>query len=146
MVFCQICRKEYQAGTKQKHDHDAFHDLFHGDPDADREYHEFRRTSKEGSKSRFSDYEVYIPLYGMADAMEGAGTAQISFSEMEKIRDVTGVEEIYAIGGSLDLESGMRQQNGNVISDMIYNDALFRWLLEQNGKSGLWNEGWMPSV
>ncbi len=96
---------------------------------------------KKDQKSRFSDYEVYIPLYGMADAMEGAGTAQISFSEMEKIRDVTGVEEIYAIGGSLDLESGMRQQNGNVISDMIYNDALFRWLLEQNGKSGLWNEG-----
>lgn len=92
-------------------------------------------------KSRFSKYEVYIPLYGRLDAMEGMASVGISFSEVEEVRNVTGVEEVYAIGDSLDMEESLHQRSGLYISSMIYNDALFQWLLKQNGKEELWKDG-----
>lgn len=101
------------------------------------------KLPEKDPKSRFSDYEVYVPLYKMLDAMEGIASAGVSFSEMEEVGNVTGVKEIYAIGEKLDGAYFMYQQTGerNHIAAMIYNDPLFQWLLQQNGKSELWENG-----
>lgn len=98
------------------------------------------KLPEKDQKSRFSDYEVYIPRDGWIDAIEGISGVELSISEIEKVRGVTGVEKIYAIGASLNLESYMYQQSGNSISAIIYDDALFQWLLEKNGKTELWQK------
>ncbi|MBD5531070.1 MAG: ABC transporter permease [Lachnospiraceae bacterium] len=98
------------------------------------------KLPEKDPKSGFSDYEVYIPRDGWVDAIEGISGVELSIPEIEKVRGVTGVEKIYAIGTALDLESYMYQQNGNSISAIIYDDALFQWLLEQNGKTELWQK------
>ncbi|MDE6419585.1 MAG: ABC transporter permease, partial [Lachnospiraceae bacterium] len=99
------------------------------------------KLPEKDQKSRFSDYEVYIPRDGMMDTYEGIASAGISILEMEEVGNVAGVEEVYAIGLIIEMGSTMYQQNGNIISKVIYNDALFQWLLEQNGKSELWEAG-----
>ena len=99
------------------------------------------KLPEKDQKSRFSDYEIYVPLAGIIDTMNGNASAEISVSELEAVMNVTGVEELYTIGWCTDLELNMYQQNGEIIVPYIYNDELFQWLLEQNGKSELWEEG-----
>lgn len=99
------------------------------------------KLPEKDQKSGFSDYEIYVPLTGIIETMEGNASAEISVSEMEAVRNVTGVEELYAIGWCIDLELNMYQQNGEIITPIIYNDELFQWLLEQSGKSELWEKG-----
>ncbi len=99
------------------------------------------KLPEKDQKSGFSDYEIYVPLTGIIETMEGNASAEISVSEMEAVMNVTGVEELYAIGWCTDLELIMYQQNGEIITPIIYNDELYEWLLEQNGKSELWEKG-----
>lgn len=99
------------------------------------------KLPEKDKKADFSDYEVYVPVTGIMDAMEGISPARIALSEIEEVKNVQGVEKCYAIGMSLDKEEVMLDTNGNRIPNIIYNDDLFRWLLEENGKSALWEEG-----
>lgn len=100
------------------------------------------KMPEKDQKSRFSDYEVYVPRSGMVDAIvEGTASVGIFLSEMEEVRNVSGVEELYAIGISLDPEEFLERKNGNSIPEVIYNDEMFQWLLEQNGKTEIWEEG-----
>lgn len=99
------------------------------------------KMPEKDRKSRFSDYEIYVPIAGIIDTMEGVASAEISISEMEAVMNITGVEELYAIGWCIDQEINMYQQNGKTIVPLIYNDELFEWLLEQNGKLELWEKG-----
>ena len=96
------------------------------------------KLPEKDRKSRFSDYEVYIPRDGWMGAMEGNFIVELSIPEIEEVRGVTGVEKTYAMGTNY--FCFMYQQNGNDIHDIIYDDALFQWLLEQNGKTELWNK------
>ncbi len=98
------------------------------------------KLPEKDQKSEFSDYEIYVPLAGIIETMEGNASAEISVSEMEAVMNVTGVEELYAIGWCIDPELDMYQQNGEIIAPYIYNDELFQWLFEQNGKSELWEK------
>lgn len=95
---------------------------------------------EKDKKSRFSDYEVYIPRSGVIEAMEGNFITELSASEIEEVRGVTGVEEIYAIGTSFDRQPFLYRQDGDPVPNIVYNDALFQWLLDQNGKTELWKE------
>ncbi len=99
------------------------------------------KLPEKDQKSRFSDYEIYVPVAGMIDALEGISSAEISAEEMEKVRNITGVEEMYAIGSNLDPEGTIERKDGGSIPTIIYNDELFQWLLEQNGEPALWEEG-----
>lgn len=99
------------------------------------------KLPEKDKKSRFSDYEAYVTLSGMMDALEGISSAKITFSEMEEMKKINGVEKLYAIGANLDTEETMYHENGNRIPDIIYNDEMWKWLLEQNGKSELWEKG-----
>lgn len=64
---------------------------------------------------------------------------ELSASEIEEVRSVAGVEETYAIGTGFQ-RSTLYQQNGNPVPNLIYDDALFQWLLEQSGKTELLEE------
>lgn len=98
------------------------------------------KLPEKDRKSRFSDYEAYVTLSGMVDALEGISSAEITFSEMEEVKEINGVEKVYAIGANLDTEETMYHENGNRIPYIIYNDEMWKWLLEQNGKSELWEK------
>ncbi len=99
------------------------------------------KLPEKDKKSRFSDYEVYILREGWIDAWDGNFIVELSIPEIEEVRGVEGVGEVYAIGSTLAPGATMHQQNGNVIHEIIYDDALFQWLLEQNGKAELWEAG-----
>ena len=96
------------------------------------------KLPEKDQKSRFSDYEVYIPRDGWMAAMEGNFIVELSIPEIKEVRGVIGVEKTYAMGTNY--FCFMYQQNGNDIPNIIYDDALFQWLLEQNGKTELWNK------
>lgn len=100
------------------------------------------KMPEKDRKSEFSDYEVYIPLTGMLDTMEGISSAEIAPSEMEEVRNTDGVGKLYAIGSNLDAETDMYRNHNEdyVVPNIIYNDELFQWLLEQNGMSELWED------
>ena len=98
------------------------------------------KLPEKDRKSRFSDYEAYVTLSGMLDALDGISSAKITFSEMEEVQEINGVEKIYAIGANLDTEETLYHEDGNRIPDIIYNDEMWKWLLEQNGKSELWEK------
>lgn len=96
------------------------------------------KLPEKDKKSKFSDYEVYVSLSGMMDALEGVPFAGITSAEMEELRGISGVEELYAIGMNLDTEESMYHHNsGNVIPNVIYNDEMVEWLLGQEGKQEL---------
>lgn len=99
------------------------------------------KLPEKDKKSRFSDYEAYVTLSGMMDALEGISSAEITFSEMERVKGINGVEKLYAIGVNLDTEKNLYHASGNGVSNIIYNDEMWKWLLEQNGKSELWEKG-----
>ena len=99
------------------------------------------KLPEKDKKSRFSDYEAYVTLSGMMDALEGISSAKITFSEMEEMKKINGVEKLYAIGANLDTEKNLYHASGNGVSNIIYNDEMWKWLLEQNGKSELWEKG-----
>lgn len=98
------------------------------------------KLPEKDKKSRFSDYEAYVTLTGMMDALEGITSAEITFLEMEKVKGINGVEKLYAIGVNLDTEETLYCENGNRVSNIIYNDELWKWLLEQNGKPEIWEK------
>ena len=43
-------------------------------------------------------------------------------------------------GVNLDTEETLYCENGNRVSNIIYNDELWKWLLEQNGKPEIWEK------
>ncbi|MCM1539571.1 MAG: ABC transporter permease [bacterium] len=99
------------------------------------------KLPEKDPKSRFSDYEVYLHREGWVAAMEGNTDVGISVSEMEKVRGMTGVEETYAISMNPNPQHSMyRRQNGDRIPVILYNDAMFQWLLEENGEMALGEE------
>ncbi len=99
------------------------------------------KLPEKDKKSRFSDYEAYVALSGMMDTLEGISSAKITFSEMEEVKQINGVEKLYAIGANLDTEETLYYENGNRVPNIIYNDAMWKWLLEQNGKSEFGEKG-----
>lgn len=95
------------------------------------------KLPEKDRKSKFSDYEVYIPLSGIIDTLDSTSPAEISFLEMEEVKSINGVEKLYAIGMG---EETLYNRDDNRIPIIVYNDELFQWLLEQNGESGLWEK------
>ncbi|MBD5534952.1 MAG: FtsX-like permease family protein [Lachnospiraceae bacterium] len=95
------------------------------------------KLPEKDRKSKFSDYEVYIPISGIIDTLDSSSSAEISFSEMEEVKSINGVEELYAIGMG---EETLYNRDDNRIPIIVYNDELFQWLLEQNGETELWEK------
>ncbi|MCM1539191.1 MAG: ABC transporter permease [bacterium] len=100
------------------------------------------KQPEKDPKSQFSDYEIYVPLNVIADVMDGIiPEAGVSDAEMAELRNTAGVEEVYAIGWSPFREDFIYSlKNDSLISAYTYNEAMFRWLLEQNGAAQLWEQ------